>query len=227
MIHLSSMAVYGSATGSVQEDCPPVEPVSGYGRAKIDCERVIQKYVEHGGDAVILRPTCVFGPGSPQWTTRLAYLLHARRIGDLGPAGDGRCNLAFIDDVVAAIVASLDAPDLSGRTLNISSSSEMTWNAFFMAFGRALGATPVRRISGRRMKIETKLLAPAFKIAGKAMKSSQTEAITPSLATLWRQDIRIDSSASEKALALSYTSIDQMIAAVLLNERPSQEPALS
>ena len=75
----------------------------------------MRKYVHDGGDAVILRPTCVFGPGSTQWTTRIARLLKARRIGDLGSAGDGGCNLAFIDDVVAAVLAALDASsDVSG-----------------------------------------------------------------------------------------------------------------
>ena len=67
IVHLSSMAVYGSASGSVQEDHPAVQPVSGYGQAKIACEQIIGKYVRDGGDAVMLRPTCVFGPGSTQW----------------------------------------------------------------------------------------------------------------------------------------------------------------
>jgi nucleoside-diphosphate-sugar epimerase len=206
IIHLSSMAVYGAA--------------------KIACERIVRKYVADGGDAVILRPTCVFGPGSPQWTTRLANLLRVGRIGDLGTAGDGSCNLAFIDDVVAGIIAALDAPDISGQAYNISSSSGLTWNSFLMAFGKALGATPVRRISSRTMRIETKLLAPARRIAGMAIRSSMTEAITPSLAALWRQDIRIDTTAARRALALPQTTPDRMIAAVLQSER-TQEAALS
>jgi nucleoside-diphosphate-sugar epimerase len=226
IIHLSSMAVYGAATGVVREDQAPVAPVSGYGEAKIACERIVRKYVADGGDAVILRPTCVFGPGSPQWTTRLANLLRVGRIGDLGTAGDGSCNLAFIDDVVAGIIAALDAPDISGQAYNISSSSGLTWNSFLMAFGKALGATPVRRISSRTMRIETKLLAPARRIAGMAIRSSMTEAITPSLAALWRQDIRIDTTAARRALALPQTTPDRMIAAVLQSER-TQEAALS
>lgn len=224
IVHLSSMAVYGAATGVVTEDHPPVEPVSGYGRVKIECERIVQKYVDNGGAAVILRPTCVFGPGSPQWTTRLARLLRAGRIGDLGIAGDGCCNLAFIDDVVAAIVAALDT---SSGTFNISSSSDLTWNEFLMAFGRALGATPIRRISPRTLQIETKFLAPVRRIAGMALRSPATEAITPSLAALWRQDIRIDCSAAQDALALPRTTTAEMIAAAVRNERAMTEPTLS
>jgi len=214
MVHLSSMAVYGAATGMVSEDHAPVPPISRYGQAKIECEQIVRNYVADGGDAVVLRPTCVFGPDSPQWSTRLARLLKARRIGDLGSAGDGCCNLAFVDDLVAAIIATLNASDMMGRTFNISSSGELTWNQFFLGFAQALGATPVRRISPRSLRIETKLLAPARRIASMAYRSTVTEAITPSLTELWRQDIQIDCTAAQAALALPRTSTNQMIAAV-------------
>jgi nucleoside-diphosphate-sugar epimerase len=223
IVHISSMAVYGAATGRVHEDQAPVFPISGYGQAKINCEQIVLKYIGDGGDAVILRPTCVFGPGSPQWDTRLASLLNARRIGDLGNAGDGCCNLAFINDVVAGIVAALDAPDASGRVFNISSSADLTWNAFLIMFAKALGATPVCRIAPRTLQVETKLLAPVRRIAAMAVRSPATEAITPSLANLWRQDIQIDCSAARAALGLPQTSIDQMLAATCR----LQEPAFS
>lgn len=215
IVHLSSMAVYGAATGSVAEDHRAVEPISGYGKAKIACEDIVGRYVSDGGDAVILRPTCVFGPGSTQWTTRLARLLEARRIGDLGSAGDGCCNLAFIDDVVAAIINALDARGISGQTFNLSSSAELTWNEFLVRFAKALGATPLKRIPPRMLKLETKLLAPLRKIAGKFLHSAATEAITPSLAALFAQDIRVDSMAAVAALGMPQTSPDAMIAAAV------------
>jgi nucleoside-diphosphate-sugar epimerase len=227
IVHLSSMAVYGAASGTVSEDQVPVAPVSGYGQAKIECERIVRKYVDDGGDAVILRPTCVFGPGSTQWTTRIARLLRAGRIGDLGSAGDGWCNLAYIDDLVAAIVSSLDAPGVSGRAFNISSSCELTWNQFLVAFGKALGAIPIRRISARRLKIETKLLAPVRRIAAIAVRSPATEAITPSLAALWRHDVRIDSGAARGALSMPQTTPDEMIEAVVRTEKVVKESAFS
>jgi nucleoside-diphosphate-sugar epimerase len=227
IIHLSSMAVYGVATGTVDEDQPPIAPVSKYGQAKIECERIVRKYVADGGDAVILRPTCVFGPGSKQWTTRLARLLRARRIGDLGSAGDGCCNLAFIDDVVAAIVAALDAPGINGKAYNVSSSADLTWNEFLVKFAKELGATPVRRISPRALRIETRLLAPARRLAALVMRSPATEAITPSLAALWSQDIQVNCASAEAALALPRTPPDRMIEVAVRHERKSMEPVFS
>ena len=226
IVHLSSMAVYGAATGTVREDQAPVAPVSGYGQAKLTCERLMRRYVDGGGDAVALRPTCVFGPSSPQWTTRIGRLLQARRIGDLGAAGDGNCNMIFIDDLVTTIIATLDAPRVSGQAFNVSNPARLTWNEFLMRFGIALGATPVRRITPRMLKIETKLLAPVRRVAAKGTHHPATEAITPSLAALWAQDIRIDSSAASRVLGMPITSIEQMIAAAVAS-LPSKEPVRS
>jgi nucleoside-diphosphate-sugar epimerase len=212
IVHLSSMAVYGAATGTAREDHASVPPVSAYGQAKIDCETLVRRYVRGGGHGVILRPTCVFGPGSSQWTTRIARLLRARRLGDLGSAGDGCCNLAFIDDLVGAVVASLQAPS---NTFNISSSAELTWNAFLLRFARALGAVPVRRISRRELQLETKVLAAARRLGSKLVQSAMTEAITPSLVALFQQDIRVDCSAAVATLGLRRTPVDQMIEAAV------------
>lgn len=217
IVHLSSMSVYGAATGTVREDQTPVAPLSSYGEAKIACERIILKYVHDGGNAVIVRPTCVFGPGSTQWATRIGRLLKAGRIGDLGSAGDGCCNLAFIDDLVAGVTRALSAPGASGRAFNVSNESTPTWNQFLTHFARALGATPVKRISRRRLNLESKLLAPVRRIADVGLHrigvaTSLTEAITPSLLALMGQDIRIDCSAAAVALSLPQTPFEQMIA---------------
>ena len=127
-----------------------------------------------------------------------------------------RCNLTFIDDLVAAIVSALDAPDVGGQVFNVSSPADQTWNEFLMMFGKALGATPLRRIPARMLRVETESCWPRFRrIAAKATKAPWTEAITPSLAALFRQDIRIDSSAARSALWLPQTTPEQMVAAVL------------
>jgi nucleoside-diphosphate-sugar epimerase len=215
IVHLSSMAVYGAATGVVREDHAPIPPLSGYGEAKRTCETILAKYGRDGGDAVILRPACVFGPGSVQWTTRLARLLESRRLGDLGAAGDGCCNLAFIDDVVATIITALDAPDAANRTFNLSGNAGMTWNDFLVRFARALNATPVKRIAPRTLKLETKVLAAPLKIAGMTLGSLVPEAITPSLAALFRQDIRIDNSAAVSVLSMPQTPVPTIISAAV------------
>ncbi|HVY14995.1 MAG TPA: NAD(P)-dependent oxidoreductase [Rhodopila sp.] len=214
IVHLSSMAVYGTATGLVTESQEPVAPLSGYGQTKLECERRLRRHMDGGGSVVILRPSCVFGPGSPQWTTRIARLLRARRLGDLGAAGDGGCNLIFVDDLAATVVNALDTPEGCGQAFNVSSPDVPTWNEFLVRFGMALNAVPVRRIPARMLKLETKLLAPARRVLAKGTDHPLTEAITPSLLALFGQGIRLDSTRAIRTLDMPARSVSRMIDAV-------------
>ncbi|MEJ2919929.1 NAD(P)-dependent oxidoreductase, partial [Bordetella avium] len=134
LVHFSSMSVYGPAQGAIDESQPLAQGLSGYGGAKVEAERVL---AEH---AVMLRPGCIYGPGSPQWSLRIASLLQAGRIGDLGAAGDGCSNLVYIDDVVAAVLAALRLPEVKpGQAFNLAMAQAPDWNAYFLAYARALG----------------------------------------------------------------------------------------
>lgn len=219
IVHLSSMAVYGSATGPVDETARLIDDIGWYGQAKIAAEKHALDFVRQGGNAVILRPSCIYGPGSHLWTRRIGRWLRSGKVGDLGPGGDGLCNLIFIDDVVGAIVQSLHRPKVSGEAFNLSDPDPESWNAYFSRLGRAIGAVPIRRISARRLTLETKLLAPplkAIEIAcgriGLSMRALP-EPIPPSLARLWRQEIRLDHRKSDALLHFERTPLDVGIAA--------------
>lgn len=218
IVHMSSMAVYGEATGTVDEGSPLALDGNDYTRAKVTAENLAKKYAEKGGQVVILRPSCIYGPGSAQWTQRIGALLRAGRIGDLGPAGDGCCNLIYIDDMIDAIIKALRRPDIDGQAFNISNPETETWNQYFIDFGRALGATPIRRISERRLRIEYSLAAPVFKgldLVSRRLGVNPArlpEPITPSLVRLWRQDIRLDHRKSGEMLGFSLTPVAKGIA---------------
>jgi nucleoside-diphosphate-sugar epimerase len=218
LVHLSSMAVYGAATGLVGEATKPVPPWNAYAQAKQICEQIVHEYSSDGGEAVILRPGCVYGPGSEPWTGRIARLLQARRLGDLGAGGDGIANLAYIDDVVAAILAALNRPGAAGETFNIASADPTDWNSYLKEFARLLGAVPVQRLSERRLKLETKLGTPTLRLAAIAVKLGRLpiripDAISPSLATLFRQNIRLEVQKGTTRLGLGETSLEWGLAA--------------
>ena len=84
IVHMSSLAVYGEATGDVDESTKPVGRLSDYGAAKVAAERAAWL----APSVVTLRPGIVYGPGSVQWSERIARLLVGHRIGDLGRGGD-------------------------------------------------------------------------------------------------------------------------------------------
>jgi 2-alkyl-3-oxoalkanoate reductase len=213
IVHLSTMSVYGSVAGKVDETAPLRGDLGPYSAAKVAAEAVASAYPR----AVIFRPGCVFGPGSEQWTIRIARLLMARRLGDLGAAGDGYCNLVHVRDVAVAILGALKDPGTDGSTFNLSIPDAPTWNEFLVKYGMALGAIPVRRISQRRLRIESKLLAPPLKIVEILGRIAKLDArrlppfIPPSLVRSMQQEIRLDSKRAETALGLKWTGLEAML----------------
>lgn len=215
LVHFSSMAVYGPAQGDIGEDHPLAQGMEGYAGAKVEAERLLSSRPA----VVTLRPGCIYGPHSPQWSLRIASLLRARRIGDLGAAGDGCSNLVYIDDVVAAVLAGLRAP---AGFYNLAMAQAPDWNAYFLAYARALGAVPLKRIGERRLKVETHLLAPALKIAEIGLGRMGLRVpppIPPSLARLWRQPIRLLSERAERELGLRWTPLQEGLAATVAADR--------
>lgn len=208
IVHLSTMSVYGSATGEVLETTPLRGDLGAYSAAKLEAEAAAAAYSR----SVILRPGCVYGPGSPQWSGRIARWLQSRRIGDLGAAGDGLCNLVHVDDVVQAVLRSL-TEEVEGEAFNLSLQAPPTWNEYFVQFGRSLGSVPVARITRRRLKLETKLLAPPLKVAEivgqRVGLRDLPPPIPPSLLGLWKQDIRLNVDKADRRLGLQWTPLQQ------------------
>ncbi|AOY98943.1 capsular biosynthesis protein [Cupriavidus sp. USMAHM13] len=206
LVHFSSMAVYGSAAGTIDESCPFGSDTSPYGQAKVAAEQRLGDYA----GCVTLRPGCIYGGGSPQWSTRIAQLLRAHRIGDLGAAGDGCSNLVHVDDVVQATLAALRLPAAAGQAYNLAMAQAPSWNEYFIAYARALRATPVQRIGARRLALETRLLAPALKIAeiaGRRIGLRTPPPVPPSLARLWQDSPRLDSTRAQRTFALRWTPL--------------------
>jgi nucleoside-diphosphate-sugar epimerase len=208
VVHLSSMTVYGSHTGEAAESMP-LRSVGAYGAAQVDAESLVRRHPR----SVVLRPGCEYGPHCPAWSERIARLLCSHRLGDLGAHGDGVCNLIFIDDLVAASVKSLRLSGIDGQCFNLAMRSPPTWNEYLALFARTLGAVPVSRIGARRLKIETRLLAPPLKILDLVAQRlpgrphAVPPAITPSLLNLCAQNVTLNSRKAEQVLDLAWTPL--------------------
>jgi nucleoside-diphosphate-sugar epimerase len=208
VVHLSSMTVYGSAVGAVREDADLPADLGPYSRAQREAERIARGY----GNSVILRPGGEYGPECVHWSLHIARLLLARRLGHLGPNGNGCCNLLFIDDLVAAILKALTLPNIGGMVFNLGDSKPPTWNEYLGEFARALNAPAVRAIAPLRLRFETRALAPVLKGAELAFKSARVAApfippaITSSMLALWRHAIRLDVRRAEEVLGMRWTN---------------------
>lgn len=214
IVHLSTMSVYGPAEGNVREDAPLDPTLGWYGQAKCEAEAAMRDFVRHGGEALILRPGCVYGPGSQLWVGRIGRWLQAGRLGDLGIAGDGWANLVHVDDVCQALLLALRLPTAQGEipAFNLAAPDSPRWNDYFVDLALAIQATPVRRLGRRRLQLDAWLCGPPLKAAERALKRLGShgiklpDALPPGLLGLWSQHIHLDTQAATQELGLQWTS---------------------
>ncbi|SIK87336.1 Uncharacterised protein [Mycobacteroides abscessus subsp. abscessus] len=90
------------------------------------------------------------------------------------------------------------------------------WNDYFIQYGRALKAVPVRRVTSRRLAIERRAAIPLKvleKIGGKIGLRNTPAVLSPSMLALWQQDIQLLPDAAETGLGLSWTPLEAGIKA--------------
>ena len=213
IVHLSTMSVYGPAEGLVREDAPLDPTLGWYGQAKCEAEAAMHDFVRHGGEVVMLRPGCVYGPGSQLWVGRIGRWLQAGRLGDLGIAGDGWANLVHVDDVCQALLLALRLPAAQGKipVFNLAAPDSPRWNDYFVDLALAIQATPVRRLGSRRLQLDAWLCGPPLKATERALKllgnpgMKLPDALPPGLLGLWSQHIHLDTQAATHRLGVQWT----------------------
>lgn len=160
VVHLSTVDVYGDAAGEVDEASPLRLTGKPYGDSKIEAEQICQKHVERGVPVTILRPSLVYGPYSANWTIEWAERLQARPWMLAEGDCEGTCNLLYVDDLVGAILASLEHPDAVGQAFNVNGLERPTWNAYFQALNAALGLPPLQGQSAATSHLSAQLMRP-------------------------------------------------------------------
>jgi nucleoside-diphosphate-sugar epimerase len=139
LVLVSSQAAAGPAASSdrpVRED-DAASPVEGYGRSKLEAERVA---LDAGArvPAVVVRPTAVYGP-------RDLDFFRAFRSASLGvallPGSRARWfDVAHVADVVEALTLAAIHPDALGRTFFVGA-APTTWDALYDELARTVGRT--------------------------------------------------------------------------------------
>ena len=141
-VHLSTIAVYGSGVTGIMDETTPLRPPKGddYSESKVDAERLLLQLVQRGLPAIILRPACVYGPFSRIFITRPMEALPEGRFHLLGKA-DGPSNMVYVDNLIEAIVRSVEAPEeaVKGEIFTITDEDQLSWREFYEYFADALG----------------------------------------------------------------------------------------
>lgn len=158
-IHISTIAVYGKASGEIDETVPMRYCGEEYADSKLDAEKLCLEYKAKGLPIVILRPTIVYGPFSPIWTVLMAQRFLSGGWKIPAQAG-GFCQPVYIDDVVSAIILALEAEQATGEAFNIAGQEILTWDEFLEKFNAAMNLPPIARQNAFFALMQALLMAP-------------------------------------------------------------------
>jgi len=143
LIYMSSVAVYGDPTGVVHEDSAPTEPLSIYGAGKRQAEEMCRAQADEKLAIAAVRPTLVYGPYSAQWTTPYITRFNSGKWRALGPAGEGKCNLVYVGDLVRFARFLIENDTGLYEAFNANGPEVPTWNSYIERFNAALGNAPL------------------------------------------------------------------------------------
>ncbi|MBI1816120.1 MAG: NAD-dependent epimerase/dehydratase family protein [Deltaproteobacteria bacterium] len=111
VVHTSSSAVFGVPARNPVDDTVAPNPMEAYGRAKLEAERVVQRYVgEHGLDVSIIRPRTILGHGRLGiFQILFDWIEEGKNIPVLG-RGDNIYQFVHADDLAAASIKAAARP---------------------------------------------------------------------------------------------------------------------
>lgn len=221
LVHLSSLAVYAEADARAgiwpEASWMPgsaAAPVhTGYARAKRAAEAHLAVLAREGLPVSVLRPGCVWGPGSPLWVTRIADLLAAGRLGDLGAAGDGWTQGVHVQDLCEAVLRLLQSESAGAapRVYNLAAPDSPRWNHYLRDLALAIGAKPVRRLPAWQLALDGWVAGPPLYLAQRLGGARRWPPLTPSLLRLMRGTACMETFAAQSALGLRWTSYERAL----------------
>jgi len=146
VVIVSSIIVYGTQlhTSACDEEIERGEALSAYGRSKAAADALAREVQRRGNiEVVIVRPGNIFGPGASPWVLDLARVLRKGQA-PLIDGGQGDAALAYVDNVIDALVAAGTAPEAAGRVYNVVDGQGVTWRQYLTDLAAIVGARPPR-----------------------------------------------------------------------------------
>jgi nucleoside-diphosphate-sugar epimerase len=134
--------------------------VSYYSLTKALAEQfLIDKYKKNKFPTIIIRPGSVYGPGATTWVLRPLKSIQDNKI-SLIDNGNGIFLHTYIDNLLDAIIATLNEPNALGKTFDITDGdNSTTWGEYFNTIAK-MASKPIIKsnLSKRNALIVSKLM---------------------------------------------------------------------
>jgi nucleoside-diphosphate-sugar epimerase len=142
LVYISSQAAAGpSSDGTPRSEAMPPAPVSHYGRSKLRGEEFVREWDGERGQAIVLRPPVVYGPGDLKLLA--LFRLTRWRLAPLIAGGRNTVAAIYIDDAVDAVVRAAES-EVGGRTYFVSDGASYSWREVCAAVEEAIGVRALR-----------------------------------------------------------------------------------
>jgi nucleoside-diphosphate-sugar epimerase len=154
VVHVSSVVAHGRSWPPVLTESFPLQFTGDpYAVTKAEGERDgFPCAARLGVELAVVRPTIVYGPGSPR------ILLDLRRVGlervKLLAHGRGLLNVVYVDDVVDALRLAMTVPAAAGRGFLVSGAAPVTVREYYAAIAAMRGKAPPPAIALWRGRLE-------------------------------------------------------------------------
>ncbi|HEY6293287.1 MAG TPA: NAD-dependent epimerase/dehydratase family protein [Terriglobia bacterium] len=138
-VYISSVAAFGLPTaGEITDDSPRGPAGESYSDSKFAAEEAVWSFCRARGLAfTILRPSCVYGPGSPHWSIIPFKRIRKGKV-RLIAGGRGSFNYVYIDNLVDAILLAAADDRALGQAFIVNDGAT-SWREFFSAYARLAG----------------------------------------------------------------------------------------
>jgi nucleoside-diphosphate-sugar epimerase len=137
-IYCSTQGVHGHIKNPPGNEQSPIAPEDYYQLTKYEGEKIVQEYVQKGLDAVIIRPTAIYGPGDPE---RFLILFRMVKRKSFLMFGDGETfyHPVYIDNLVDAFVTAAEREGIRGETYIVGDEHYYSLNDLVRNVAAAMG----------------------------------------------------------------------------------------
>lgn len=144
VVYLSSVAVYGTVEGPVDESSPTdsdLPPEDLYARSKREAEEVARGIeAKRGLPVTVLRPSAVYGERDRLMAPALADILRLPVVPIMG-GGHNTIPVVYAGNVAVAVRLAVEAAQ-GGTTYNVAFDHELTQRELFEMLAAGMGKTP-------------------------------------------------------------------------------------